>query len=139
LPSVFGTRQIDDVVICVLAIMDLKTKSCHPRHLRTARLLCLFGCGHALIECNTDPAALPPNDVTVVIAVLDADDKIECSGNADLAFDLKIRTANRHISDQAIDPRAVERDCSGLYDFLALGAAVFVHQNPLMPKRSKFP
>jgi len=95
--------------------------------------------GDRAVECNTDPAALPPNDVTVVMAKLDADDKIECSGNADLAFDLKIRTANRHISDQAIDPRAVERDCSGLYDFLALDAAVFAHQNPLMPKRSKFP
>jgi hypothetical protein len=77
LPSVFGTRQIHDVVICVSAIPDLKTKSCHPQHFRMARLLCLFGCGQTLMECNADPAALPPNDVTVVIAVLDADDKFE--------------------------------------------------------------
>ena len=58
---------------------------------------CLFGYGHSLIECNADPAALPPNDVTLVIAV--PDDKIECSGNADLAFDLEIRTANGHVAD----------------------------------------
>jgi hypothetical protein len=38
-----------------------------------------------------------------------------------LAFDLKIRTANRHIADQAVDPGAVERDCPGPYDILALG------------------
>jgi hypothetical protein len=31
----------------------------------------------ALIKCNADPACLAPNDVTVVIAVLDVDDKIE--------------------------------------------------------------
>jgi len=30
------------------------------------------------VECNADPVALPPNDVTVVIAVFDPDDKIEC-------------------------------------------------------------
>jgi hypothetical protein len=77
LPSVFGTRQIHDVVICVLAIADFKTKSCHPRHLKTARRLCLFGCGHALVECNADPAGLLPNGVTVVIAALDVDDKFE--------------------------------------------------------------
>jgi hypothetical protein len=64
-------------VICVSAIADLKTKLCHPRYFRRARLLCLFGCGHALIKCNADPACLAPNDVTVVIAVLDVDDKIE--------------------------------------------------------------
>jgi hypothetical protein len=84
-----------------------------------------------LVKCNADPACLPPHDVTVVIAVLDVDNKIERTGNSDLAFDLKIRTANRHIADQAVDPGAVERDCSGLYDFLALGAAIVVHQNPL--------
>jgi hypothetical protein len=55
-----------------------------------------------------------------------------------LAFDLKIRTANRHIADQAVDPGAVERDCPGLYDILALGVAIVAHQNPLLPKRSKF-
>ena len=77
LPGVFGTQQIHDVVICVPAITDLKTKSCYPRPFRMARLLCLFGYGHTLIECNADPAALPPNDVTMVIAVLDANDKIE--------------------------------------------------------------
>lgn len=104
-----------------------------------ARLLCLLGYGHTLIECNADPAALPPNDVTMVIAVLDVDHKIECSGNADLAFDLKIRTANRHIADQTVDPGSIERDCPGPYDFLELGDAIVVHQNPLMPKRSKFP
>ena len=30
-----------------------------------------------LIKCNADPACLPPNDVTVVIAVLDVEHKIE--------------------------------------------------------------
>jgi hypothetical protein len=104
-----------------------------------ARLLCRSGCEHTLIECNADPAALPPNDVTMVIAVLDVDNKIERSGNAGLAFDFKIRTANGHIADQTVDPGAIERDCPGLYDFLALGDAIVVHQNPLMPKRSKFP
>jgi hypothetical protein len=77
LPSVFGTRQINDVVICVLAIADLKIKSWHLQKFRTVRPICLFGCGHALIKCNADPACLPPNDVTVVIAVLDVDHEIE--------------------------------------------------------------
>jgi hypothetical protein len=76
-PSVFGTRQINDVVIFVLAIADLKIKSWHLQKFRTVRLICLFGCGHALIKCNADPACLPPNDVTVVIAVLDVDHEIE--------------------------------------------------------------
>ena len=30
-----------------------------------------------LIKCDADPACLPPDDVTVVIAALDVDDKIE--------------------------------------------------------------
>lgn len=67
----------------------------------------------------------------MVIAVLDVDHKIECSGNADLAFDLKIRTANRHIADQTVDPGSIERDCPGPYDFLEFGDAIVVHQNPL--------
>jgi hypothetical protein len=56
-----------------------------------------------------------------------------------LAFDLKVRTANGHIADQTVDPGAIERDCPGLYDFLALGDVIVVHQNLPMPKRSKFP
>jgi hypothetical protein len=92
-----------------------------------------------LIKCDADPACLPPDDVTVVIAALDVDDKIEWTGNADLAFDFKIRAANWNLADQAVDPWAVERDCSRHYDILALGAAIVFHQTPLMPKRSKFP
>ena len=30
-----------------------------------------------LIKCNADPACLPPNDVTVVIDILDFDQKFE--------------------------------------------------------------
>jgi hypothetical protein len=56
-----------------------------------------------------------------------------------LAFDLKVRTANGHIADQTVDPGAIERDCPGLYDFLALGDVIVVHQNLPMPKRSNSP
>ena len=69
--------------------------------------------------------------MTVVIAVLDIDDKIERTGNSDSAFDLKIGTANGHIAHQAINPGAVERDCSGLYDLLAMGVSLVVHHNRL--------
>jgi hypothetical protein len=52
-------------------------KPWHPRHPRAVGPACPFGGGHALIECDADPACLPPNNVTAVIAVLDVDDKIE--------------------------------------------------------------
>src|SRR5260370_12657227 len=65
--------KINYVLVCVLATADLKAKPWHPRHPRAVGPVCLFGGGHALIECDADPACLPPNDVTVVIAVLDVD------------------------------------------------------------------
>ena len=74
LPSVFGTWQINYVLVCVLARADLKAKPWHPKAVGP---VCLFGGGHALIEDDADPACLPPNNVTVVIAVRDVDDKIE--------------------------------------------------------------
>ena len=77
LPSVFGTGQTNCVLVCGLATADLKAKSWHPRHPRAVGPVCLFGGGHALIECDADPACLPPNNVTVVIAALDVDNKIE--------------------------------------------------------------
>ena len=75
LPSVFGTGQTNCVLVCVLATADLKAKPWHPRH--PSSPACPFGGGHALIKCNADPACLPPNDVTALIAALDIDDKIE--------------------------------------------------------------
>ena len=77
LPSVFGAGQINYVLVCVLATADLKPKPWHPRHPRAVNPVCLFGGGHALIENDADPACLPPNDVTALIAALDIDDKIE--------------------------------------------------------------
>jgi hypothetical protein len=77
LPSVFGTGQTNCVLVCGLATADLKAKPWHPRHPRAVGPVCLFGGGHALIECDADPACLPPNNVTVVIAALDVDNKIE--------------------------------------------------------------
>jgi hypothetical protein len=77
LPSVFGTGQTNYVLVCVLAIADLKAKPWQPQHPRAVSPACPFGGGHALIKCNADPACLPPNDVTALIAALDIDDKIE--------------------------------------------------------------
>jgi hypothetical protein len=40
-----------------------------------SRLLCLFGYGHVPNQMQRrSPSCLPPNDVTVLIAVLDSDD-----------------------------------------------------------------
>jgi hypothetical protein len=47
-----------------------------------------------LIKCNADPACLPPNDVTMMVTMLGFNDKIKRTGDADLAFDFKIRTAD---------------------------------------------
>jgi hypothetical protein len=77
LPSVFGTGQTNYVLVCVLATADLKAKPWQPQHPRAVSPACPFGGGHALIKCNADPACLPPNDVTALIAALDIDDKIE--------------------------------------------------------------
>ena len=77
LPSVFGTGQTNCVLVCVLATADLKANRGIRRHPKAVGPVCLFGGGNALIECNADPACLPPNDVTALIAVLDIDDKIE--------------------------------------------------------------
>jgi hypothetical protein len=60
----------------------------------------------ATIKCNAYPACFALN-VTVVIAMLDIDDKFEWTGNADLAFDLEIRAAIRHVADQTVDPGAI--------------------------------
>ena len=77
LPSVFGTGQTNCVLVCVQATADLKAKPRHPRLAKAVGPVCLFGGGHALIENDADPACLPPNDVTALIAALDIDGKIE--------------------------------------------------------------
>jgi hypothetical protein len=64
LPGVFGAGQINYVLVCVLATADLKAKPWHPRYPRAVGPVCLFGGGHALIECDADPACLPPNSVS---------------------------------------------------------------------------
>jgi hypothetical protein len=54
-----------------------------PLHSESLKLRSKSKLGHhriqigTLVKCNTDPPCLPPNDVTVVIAVLDVDNKIE--------------------------------------------------------------
>jgi hypothetical protein len=86
-----------------------------------------------LIKCNADPACLPPNDVTMVVTMLGFNDKIKWTGDADLAFDFKIRTADWHVTDQTVDTRSAEQDCSGLHDNLALGISLAVHHNRAVP------
>ena len=54
-----------------------------------------------------------------------------------MAFDLQVSAANRHIADDAVDTRALERDCSGLQDPLPLGVSLVVHVSTSVPKETR--
>jgi hypothetical protein len=64
----------------------------------------------------------------MVIAVLCVDNQVEWVGNPDLAFDFKICATIRNVTDQAVDSRTAEQDCSGFHDVLTLVSLV-VHHN----------
>jgi hypothetical protein len=67
-----------------------------------------------LIERDTDPTRLSPDNATMMIAVLCVDNQVEWVGDADLAFDLEICTIARYLADYAVDSRAIKRDRSSL-------------------------
>jgi hypothetical protein len=58
-------------------VIDCKARRAKRHACAEKAAVCAAVLKKPLIKCNADPACLPPNDVTVVIAVLDVDDKFE--------------------------------------------------------------
>jgi hypothetical protein len=78
-------------------------------------------------ESYADPCLFAPNDTTALLADLGINQKVKGIGDGKLTIDLEVCAADRDVMNSAVDFRTLERDRSGLQDWLTLVLSI-VHR-----------